>query len=52
MSKVNKMYEAPYLEVADVQVESGIAVSPGDDYYGGWGDAGQDSDYIDPDFDL
>ena len=36
MKKVNEMYEAPFLEVAEIDVESGIA-----------GEAGQGSGYID-----
>lgn len=43
MREKNELYEAPFMEVAEVEVERGIATSP----YGAAGDAGQDSDYID-----
>lgn len=51
MKKVNYLYEAPFLEVAEIEVESGIAVSP-NGMYGDYGEAGQESDYVDPDFNL
>lgn len=37
------MYEAPFMEVAEFEVESGIATSP----YGEAGEAGQGSGFID-----
>lgn len=46
MKKVNEMYEAPFLEVAEIEVESGIAGSL-DGAYGDYGEAGQGSGYID-----
>lgn len=45
MKKVNDMYEAPFLEVAEIEVESGIAGSP-NGAYGDYGEAGQGSGYI------
>lgn len=46
MKKVNEMYKAPFLEVAEIEVESGIAGSP-NGAYGDYGEAGQGSGYID-----
>lgn len=46
MKKVNQMYEAPFLEVAEIEVEGGIAVSP-NGMYGDYGEAGQGSGFID-----
>lgn len=43
MKKRNEMYEAPYMEVVEFEVESGIAQSP----YGLAGEAGQGSGFID-----
>lgn len=50
MKKTREMYEAPFMEVAEVEVESGIAFSTRE--YGDYGVAGQDSGYNDSDFDL
>ena len=41
-------YTQPAIEIENVMVENGIAVSP----YGEAGYAGQDSDYVDAGFDL
>ncbi len=50
---MKKTYKQPAIDMDDVMVEQGIAVSPGDLYYGAEGYAGQESDYIDADgFDL
>lgn len=48
MKKVNEMYEAPFLEVAEIEVESGIAGSLGG-AYGGYGEPGQGGDYVEGD---
>lgn len=51
MKKLNELYEAPCIEVTQMQVEQCVlAGSYGD--YGDYGDPGQDSGYLDPDFDL
>lgn len=44
-------YTQPTINIEDVVVESGIATSPGD-IYGDYGNPGQDSEYMDPDYDL
>ena len=41
-------YTQPAIEIENVMVENGIAASP----YGDLGEAGQDSDYLDADFEL
>lgn len=42
-----RIYTEPTIDIEDVMVENGIALS-----YGDPGDPGQDSDYIDPDWNL
>lgn len=44
-----KMYSTPTLEVQEVEVEMGFAISSS---YGDYGEPGQDSGYNDSDFDL
>ena len=48
MKKLNELYEAPCIEVMQMQVEQCVLAGS----YGDLGDPGQDSGYIDPDFDL
>ncbi len=48
---MKKFYTQPAIDIENVVVERGIATSPGD-IYGDYGTPGQDSDYLDPDFDL
>lgn len=48
MKKLNAVYETPCLEVTEIQVEQCILSGS----YGEAGDAGQESGYLDPDFDL
>ena len=48
MKKLNELYEAPCIEVTQMQVEQCVLAGS----YGDLGDPGQDSGYIDPDFDL
>lgn len=43
MKKINEVYETPHLEVMEIQVEQCILT----DSYGGPGDAGQGSGYLD-----
>ncbi|MBR4028945.1 MAG: hypothetical protein IKJ08_05115 [Alistipes sp.] len=49
MNSKIKNYSAPALEVQDVEVEMGFAISSS---YGDYGEPGQDSGYNDSDFDL
>lgn len=44
-------YTQPTIDIENVMVENGIAVSPGS-YYGGDGEAGQESGYLTTDFEL
>lgn len=48
MKRLNEFYEAPCMEVMEVQVEQCILAGS----YGESGAPGQDSGYVDPDFDL
>ena len=48
MKKLNELYEAPCIEVTQMQVEQCVLAGS----YGDYGDPGQDSGYLDPDFDL
>lgn len=50
-TQMKKFYTQPAIDIENVMVERGIATSPGD-IYGDYGNPGQDSDYLDPDFDL
>ncbi len=49
MKKVEKIYAVPTLEVEDLVVEKGFALSSD---YGNFGEAGQGSGYLDSDFEL
>lgn len=51
MKKQYAVYEAPCVDVMEMQVEQSLLVGSYGDY-GDYGDAGQDSGYLDPDFDL
>lgn len=44
-------YTQPTIDIENVMVENGIAVSPGS-YYGDEGVAGQSSVFVESDFDL
>lgn len=48
MKKLNEIYEAPCVEVTEMQVEQSVLSGS----YGDAGEPGQDSGYNDPDFDL
>lgn len=48
MKKQNVAYDAPCMEVTELQMEQCILSGS----YGEAGDAGQESGYLDPDFDL
>ncbi len=48
MKKLNVVYEAPCMEIAEMQVEQCILSGS----YGDLGGPGQDSGFIDPDFGL
>lgn len=48
MKKQNELYEAPCIEVMQMQVEQCVLAGS----YGDPGDPGQDSGYLNPDFDL
>ncbi|MBQ6689493.1 MAG: hypothetical protein IJN02_09720 [Bacteroidales bacterium] len=48
MKKMKAVYEAPFLEVTEIQVEQCVLIGS----YGDEGEPGQDSGYNDPDFDL
>lgn len=48
MKKLDVVYEAPSIKVMQMQVEQCVLAGS----YGDYGDPGQDSDYLDPDFDL
>lgn len=48
MKKMKEVYEAPFLEVTEIQVEQCVLIGS----YGDEGEPGQDSGYNDPDFDL
>jgi hypothetical protein len=49
MKKVEEIYAVPSLEVEELVVERGFSLS---DNYGDYGEAGQDSGYLDSDFEL
>ena len=49
MKKVEEIYAVPSLEVEDLVVERGFSLSSN---YGDYGEAGQDSGYLDSDFEL
>lgn len=49
MKKGDKKYSVPMLQMQELEVERGFSLSS---IYGGNGDAGQDSDYLDSDFEL
>lgn len=48
MKKLNVTYEAPCVEITEMQVEQCVLNAS----YGDAGNAGQSSGYIDPDYDL
>lgn len=48
MKNLDVLYETPCVKVMEMQVEQSVLVGS----YGDYGDPGQDSDYLDPDFDL
>lgn len=49
MKKVEKIYSIPSLEVEELVVERGFSLSSN---YGDYGEPGQNSGYIDSDFEL
>ena len=49
MKKTNEIYTIPSLEVEELVVEKGFSLSSN---YGDYGEAGQNSGYLDSDFEL
>ena len=49
MKKTNEIYTIPSLEVEELVVERGFSLSS---YYGNFGEAGQESGYLDNDYQL